>query len=409
MRPRTTMTLYQTAARVWLTLAVLALLLTPARRAGLWLPLHLTLAGAIATAISGAMQYFMVALTATPPPPAWTVRLQFALVTAGAALIAIGFPEGLSGLVAAGGAAFVGAVALLGAMLWFAWSKALNRRHAMSMAIYGLAVTAAVAGATIGALLGSHAIGGTRYLDLRRAHMTLNVLGFASLTVVGTLVTLLPTALRVRMPVWRGRMAIGLFVAGLLLEVTGWSLGSRAAVAAGGLAYAAGALHVVWLVASILRVERNWGVPVAAFHMMAGVAWFTAGSLGLARALLDGAAGFDRFRPLFLTAFIGGWLVQVLLGAWSYLLPMARPGHPDERRRGLVVFEVGARTQVVVLNLGLLLVAGRGAGWLGATAGDLGTGLALAAGIFALTKSWLFPLLARVPIVTGRARSVWGG
>lgn len=403
------MTLYQTAARAWLTLAVLALLLPPARRVGLWLPLHMTLAGAIATAISGAMQYFMVALTATPPPPTWTIRLQFVLVTAGAALIAIGFPDGIDYLVAAGGAAFVGALLLLGWMLWFAWRRALNRRHAMPMVIYGLAITAAVVGASIGALLGSHAIGGTRYLDLRRAHMTLNVLGFASLTVVGTLVTLLPTALRVRMPPWRGRLAIGLFVAGLVLEASGWGLGVHGAVVAGGLAYAAGALSVVWLVASILRVERTWGVPVAAFHMMAGVAWFTVGSLGLARALVDDAAGFDRFRPLFLTVFVGGWLVQVLLGAWSYLLPMARAGHPDERRRGLVVFEVGARTQVVVLNLGLLLVAGRGAGWLGATAGDLGTGLALAAGLFALGKAWLFPMLARVPIVTGRARSVWGG
>jgi len=403
------MTLYQTAARAWLTLAILSLLLPAARRSGLWLPLHLTLAGAIATAISGAMQYFMLALTATPPPPAWTIRLQFALVTAGAVLIAVGFPEGIEGLVASGGVAFVGATVMLGWMLWLAWGRALNRRHAMPMATYALAVAAAVVGASIGALLGSHAVAGTRYLDLRRAHMTLNVLGFASLTVVGTLVTLLPTALRVRMPAWRGRMAIGLFVAGLMLEVAGWSLGWRAAVAAGGLAYAAGALSVVWLVVSILRVERTWGVPVAAFHMMAGVAWFTAGSLGLAAALMDGAAGFDRFRPLFLTAFVGGWLVQVLLGAWSYLLPMARPGHPDERRRGLVVFEVGARTQVVVLNLGLVLVAARGAGWLGTTAGDLGIGLALAAGLFALAKAWLFPLLARVPIVTGRARSVWGG
>ncbi|MGZ8641765.1 MAG: hypothetical protein ACXWYF_09990, partial [Actinomycetota bacterium] len=70
-----TTTMYQTVARAWLTLAGLSLLLPPDRRAGIWLPLHLTLAGAVTTAISGAMQNFMLALTATPAPPAaatWT-------------------------------------------------------------------------------------------------------------------------------------------------------------------------------------------------------------------------------------------------------------------------------------------------------------------------------------------------
>ncbi len=56
MRPRAITAWYQIAARVWLTLAGLSLLLPAGRRVGIWLPLHLALAGAVATAISGAMQ-----------------------------------------------------------------------------------------------------------------------------------------------------------------------------------------------------------------------------------------------------------------------------------------------------------------------------------------------------------------
>jgi hypothetical protein len=67
------MLLYQTAARVWLTAAALSLLLPPADRLVLWLPLHLALAGAISVAISGAMQTFALALTATPSPSRWVV------------------------------------------------------------------------------------------------------------------------------------------------------------------------------------------------------------------------------------------------------------------------------------------------------------------------------------------------
>ena len=57
------------------------------------------------------------------------MRAQFVLVTAGAALIAIGMPTATPWLTGAGGIAFVGAMALLGWMLWRAWRRALNVRH----------------------------------------------------------------------------------------------------------------------------------------------------------------------------------------------------------------------------------------------------------------------------------------
>src|SRR5699024_8930214 len=126
--------------------------------------------------------------------------------------------------------------------------------------------------------------------------------------------------------------------------------------------------------------------------------WFVVGSIGLAVALFDGVAGFDRYRPVFLTAFVAGWLVQVLLGAWSYLLPMATPGHPTERRRSLAAFEVIAPVQVALLNGGLVLLAAHGAGWAGAALGRIGAAAALLGGTIALAKAWMFPLIGRGPV-----------
>ena len=409
MRPRTTTALYQTVARVWLTLAALSLLLPPERRMGIWLPLHLASAGAVATAISGAMQNFMLALTASPDPPAWSTWTQLGLVVAGAGLIAIGMPTSTSWLTAVGGTAFVAAMAILAWMLRRAWHMSLNKRHPFPMAAYGVAVLAALIGGTLGALLGSHAVVGETYLYFKRAHMTLNVLGFASLTVVGTLVTLLPTALRVRMPQWKGWAALMLFAGGLLLQLVGWGLASTPVLAAGGIAYGAGALGLVWLVISVLRIERKWKVPVAAMHMMAAVAWFVSGSLAFAWALVRGPGGFDAFRSNFLIAFVGGWLVQILLGAWAYLLPMARPGHPGSRRRELSAFEMAAPVQLALLNVGLALMALRAAGWTGPGAGDLGVILACFGAGMALVKAWLFPVMSLGPVDTERARAVWGG
>ena len=205
LRPRQVTALYQTAARIWLTAAAAALLLPVAWRLGLWVPLHLALAGAISVAICGAMQNFALTLTATPPPPAKVVWAQFISVNAGVAAISIGMPTSTPGLTAAGGTAFVISMALLGWTLWRAWRRSLILRHPVPVAMYAAAVLSVLLGGALGALMGARVVGGTTYLAVRHAHLTANVLGWASFAVVGTLFTLLPTVLRVRMPPKGGR------------------------------------------------------------------------------------------------------------------------------------------------------------------------------------------------------------
>ncbi|MGZ4133421.1 MAG: hypothetical protein ACXVWF_10255 [Actinomycetota bacterium] len=408
MRPRDTMLLYQTASRAWLTAAALSLLLPASDRLVLWLPLHLALAGAVSVAISGAMQTFASALTATPSPAGWVVWTQFACVNLGALLIAIGMPTSRPALVGVGGTAFAAGIGILGWLLWRAWRRGLNRRHAVPVAAYALAIGFVLVGATLGGLMGSRLVGGAAYLDLRRAHMTVNVLGWAAITVAGTLVTLLPTVLRVRMPPWRGGGPVALLATGVAAIAAGLALHRPALSGGGGLVYLAGVAGVLDLIRATLQVHRTYRIPLAGLHMVSAVAWWAVGSAGLAWALLQGVEGFDAYRPIFLSAFVGGFLVQVLLGAWSYLLPMNRPGHPVERRRALSAFEAGAWVQVAFLNAGLALIALRGGGWIGPGAADLGIALACVGGAIALAKAWLFPLVARGPVDGSRARAVWG-
>lgn len=403
------MRVYQVAARVWLSAAALSLLLPESSRLGIWLPLHLTLAGSVSTAISGAMQTFASALTATPQPAAAAVWTQLAAVTAGAALIAVGYPSGHPAVVAAGGASFVVAMALLGWFVLRAWRRALNRRHALPMWTYVGAVSCVVAGGTIGALVGARVVQDPRlWLGLRSAHMTLNVLGFVSSTIVATLVTLLPTVLRVQMPRWHGGGTVGCLIGGTFVVAAGLGTRERAVATAGGLVFLLGVSGFVWLLVRVLSTPRAWPVPLTAKHLVAGVAWFVVGSVALVVALARGPDGFDAFREPFLAMFVGGWILQVLLGAWLYLLPMARPGHPDERRRQLAAVEVGGTLQLVGLNAGVALLALHGAGWVSPTVGSIGAGLALGAGGVGLLKAWTFPALASARAFTRRERDVWG-
>ena len=400
---------YQMVGLAYLTAAIGALGLSPSRRLGLWLPLHLAVEGAVATSISGAMQMFARALTATPQPRLSTVRVQLVAVAGGAAAIAIGLPIHARWLVALGGVVWVAGIGILGWIVWRAWSRSLHRRHPVPMAAYAIAICCALLGGLLGALLGRGGLDGGTYVAARRAHLTLNVLGFASLTIVGTMVTLLPTVLRVRMVRWRAGVVVGLLGASVLTEAVGWTLASRWIVRAGGALGAAGAVAFLTFVVLIARSRRRWAVPAAALHLLCGVAWFVGGSLWFALQVWRGPVAVDLARSPFLVVFVWGWLVQVLLGAWAYLLPMARAGGPGDHRRGLQFFELGGRTQVAALNAGLVLLVGTAAGWFPARIGTLGWTLAVLATSVALAKTWSFPALASRVGAGPRATSVWGG
>jgi nitrite reductase (NO-forming) len=157
-----------------------------------------------------------------------------------------------------------------------------------------------------------------------------------------------------------------------------------------------------------VRSARRWAVPAAAFHFLSGVAWFVLGSVWYASRLIEGSAAVDGGRQVFLAVFVWGWLVQVLLGAWSYLLPMMRPGSPVEHRAGLQVFEVAGRTQVALLDLGVVLLAMTASGWLSAGWSTVGWTLALVATVLAVAKTWVFPVVAPALRPGSRATAVWG-
>ena len=410
MRMRGATRWYHVAARTWLTLAGLSLLLRPSTRLGLWLPLHLALAGAVSSAISGAMQAFVLALTATPSPGSVLIWTQFACVNAGAALVAWGRVADRPGVLAVGAIAFLVGIVMLGAFVIGARRRALNRRHPLPIVMYVSAIAAMLVGGALGALVGAGRIDDVdTYLGLRRAHMVLNVMGWVSLTITGTLITFLPTVLRIRMPSWHGAWTMIALMAGVAIVSAGLALGADAVAAAGGVVYLAGVASVIWMVGRAAGAPRAWPVPTAAKHLMASVVWFASGSLATAVALARGGAGFDGFRQGFLAMLVGGWALQTLLGAWQYLLPMARPGHPNERRRWLAAIEFGGRLQLLALNGGLLLIVLHLAGWLPGTAGSIGAGLALGGGALALLKAWAFPVLGRAPVLSERQLGVWGG
>jgi nitrite reductase (NO-forming) len=397
------MRVYQTTALVWLTLALASVFLPESARMEWWIPLHLALLGAVSVAISGAMQNFSSVLTATPAPPTPMVRSQYALVNAGAALIIVGHASHTRSVVGVGGACFLIAILLLGWMVVRAHRRAMHLRHRTPLLMYEAAVACLILGAAVGVRLALLKGEDARGLE---AHMVLNVLGFATITIAGSLVTMLPTVLRVQMPAWRGRLTTGLLLAGVIVLAAGALSGHGFIVLPGSLLFAAGVGGLLEMVRRVAKVPRKWRVPVSAKHLALAICWLVIGSIVLV-AWRPAASRFLDFDATFELVFVCGWILQVLLGVWMYLLPMIRPGHPDERRRQLSAIEWGAAFELATVNVGLLLVFVSGFGDFGQVLPRAGAALALVGTAFMLVKAWTFPWLGRVEFFSRRSLAVW--
>jgi len=148
-------------------------------------------------------------------------------------------------------------------------------------------------------------------------------------------------------------------------------------------------------------------MPVSAKHLLLALGWFAAGALWLLVALIRGAQWFAGADDFFVVVFAGGWILQTLLGAWQYLLPMTRPGHPDERRAWFAAMEWGGTAQLVALNMGLVLLAVAASRSGASVPATVGAALALVGATMALIKSWTYPILGRSTVLTRRSRPIW--
>ncbi|MEX2556103.1 MAG: hypothetical protein WEB06_10765 [Actinomycetota bacterium] len=399
--------LYHRSAQVWAAGALLAMLLPPGVRLGWWLPLHLALAGAVSQSIVGGQFQFSSALAMAPPSSPVFPLVRLGVMNVGALLIVlgrvIGSPETL----------VVGAAALGSAILWAAvavdgiWRRSIVRRFPATRGFYLLASVSMLGGAALGAVLGGGAFqSGEAYLSHRLTHMSLNLFGWAGLTILGTLITFLPTVLHVRVPAARAAAATpAVIFCGLGLLAAGLAAGFDALATAGGLGFAAGLALFGRQVFGVLRQRRPRAVPVVARHLFAGLGWLAVVTVVQVPLLARGDAA--ALRDLWVVGIGGGLVLQAVIGSWAFLLPMSRPTTPARKGRELVAFEVGARAQVLAYNAGLALVLLALRGFLPGQAGAAGIALAWSAAAWALAKTVVFPMMARQRRVHRAAEEWW--
>lgn len=346
-------------ALLWLVAAAGVVMVHPWVPVPRWLMVHLLLLGAVTHAILVWSQHFADALLHTVPRPgdrrAQAARLL--LLNSGSLLVVVGLPSDVWALVAVGAAAVTAAVGWHGSALLVRMRRALPARFAATVRYYVAAAALLPVGAVLGVLL-ARGLGDPTHARVLLAHEAVNVLGWMGLTVVGTLVTLWPTMLRTRIADGAeraARQALPVLVVAVLVTAGGALGGLLPVAAAGLLAYLAGLAVLARPFVVATRQKPPSAFPT--WSVLAGLLWLV-GSLATLAVGLATAPSWHvaHERVAWLTpALAAGFAAQVLLGALSYLVPVALGGGPTPARAANAVLDRGGLLRVVIVNAGLLV------------------------------------------------------
>jgi nitrite reductase (NO-forming) len=390
-------------AATFLILSIVAGVLPLAGLHG-WTAIHLALAGATTVAIGTFMPHFGVTLAGTRPVAA---RLRLAgvlLLAAGMLGVALGRPF-VGNHLAAGSGVLV--LIGLGVTAWATYApmrSGLVRRHPIVQLTYGVALADLTVGASLAILflLGLGPIT-SHWVALKPAHAWLNVFGFVSLTIAGTLIYLYPTMLGTRI---RPHPTMVVAVLGLMIGPPIVALGAALELSwlavAGGSVALVGAVGLfgygieIWRRRGTFAFDLAWHA-LTARHAMAGMAWLVAALatavVGLVR---DGVAVPGWGIGLLAVPVIGGWALQVLVAAWGHLLPAVGPGSMAVKARQRDLLSRWGLTRVVAWNVGLVVL------WAGF---GLGVPLLIAAGVLVFAPAVLAALALLIrALLAGRSQ-----
>ena len=346
----------------WMFALIAALLLHRIIPNSGWLMVHMVTLGLITNSILIWSQHFTEALMKIKIPDEQR-KVQVGRIftlNAGIVLLMVGMVGQLSvpGLYACTviGALVIGAmVAWHGVYLMGQVRRALPSRFGVTIRFYIVAALLLPLGALLGAMVAYPSLNGTLHSQFLLAHEAVNVLGFVGITVVGTLVTFWPTMLRTKMvdrALAHSVRALYLMCGGVALTLVGALFGLRPVAVAGLVVYLLGLLLVAGVMVRTLRTKRPNEYPPMSVGM--GFLWLI---IGVATtAYMVATVPFAQLDMRAVTPiFVVGFLLQLLLGAMSYLLPQRMGGGPAVVRASNKEFSRFAAARVTAVNLALLI------------------------------------------------------
>lgn len=329
---------------------------------GRWLAVHLFTLGVLSNVVLAFTGHFTDTLTKVP---ADSHRGRWVLTfNAGAVAVMVGMVQGWPIVVATG--ATTATVAVMGSYLRLrrARRRALGARFAWVVRAYERAHGAFVHGAILGGLLGAGMLAGPWYAAGRVAHLHINLLGWAGVTLLATLVFFGPTMVRTRIQpgadeqaartIRVGAYAVSVASVALLASGFGAVTGTLFRIVAG-LALAVFA----WTSTSVCRAVRRavaTAGPGAARSPLTALCWWVPLLLWVDAVVV--AAGWWPLLDALGLGLLLGVFVQAVATTLVYLTPLLMGDHGGSRARLHDALDRHAGARAVVFNAGVAALVG---------------------------------------------------
>ncbi|WP_435298736.1 multicopper oxidase domain-containing protein [Timonella sp. A28] len=352
-------------AFIWILCALATTLFNQWLPEARWLIFHFLLLGAATHSIMVWSQHFSHALLHSPASIHERTRQNIRLIALNCGIVCaiVGV---LSTFLTV---TIIGATLVVLSVMWHAISllsrlkKALGVRFGITIKYYIAASACLPVGVTLGVLL-SHGYADPLHGQLRLAHIFINIFGWIGLTIVGTLVTLWPTMLRTKIDDQATAVALRvlpILISGIIMCSGGALGGVTWLVVCGLVLYMTG---LIWLGFIFLRTAlRKTPQDFPTLSVATSYVWLVGSLIVLlvhAGTAAFSATSWDRIFAGFttITPFLAaGFVLQTLLGALAYLIPVVLSSGPQSARATHTEMNRGAILRVVTANLALLVCA----------------------------------------------------
>jgi len=302
---------------------------------------HGALVGGVAQMIMGAMLTFVSTLLMTGRDRRDSHPVLFAAMNGGALALVLGFGFRNYQVVAAAGCVVLAAFFWVGRDTWQQARRSVNRPP-LNVWYYALALAALAGGLALGIGMAAQVIQPAWTGSARLVHLHLNLMGFVTVTIVGTMHNLLPTILQQPLHNPRlSRLVFFLLPAGIAVLISGFALSSLSIEFIGGTALALAVCLYAFNLFATWRASSRPG-DAASDHLLTATFFLVlAVFMGLlVAANYLGEHPFLPFGTLHLVAYthtaLTGFVLQTIFGALSHLVPVTLAAHrvASNKKRG---------------------------------------------------------------------------
>jgi nitrite reductase (NO-forming) len=319
-----------------------------------WLTVHLLLLGAVTNALITWSDHFVSALLWARSQNRTRQMTIISLINLGIVGVLFSISQHVHWLLIVSATLIAGVIAYYLRGITSLIKPSLNKRFKELIAFYQLAALMILLGITLGVVDAYKSDTDIWQPRITLAHLHANLLGWVGLTIVGTLVTLWPTVLRTQMhekAITRAKLGLKFMIVGILGSIVGSLFNQPSVLAMSVAMYLVGS--VITLAPAALLLRRRLPDRSSSWMLFSGV-------IGLALLLTGEVVLVLTFQApeKILTAIEAHllliftlWLLPILLGALTYLLPVVLGRGPASNRELESILNFGWRWRIFLLPL----------------------------------------------------------